>query len=59
MFLVIMVVLKLFFELLVLFKVWYKFYYYFKMFKVKIYDRFLFIMDWLWNREWYFVMVIY
>lgn len=59
MFLVIMVVLKLFFELLVLFKVWYKYYYYFKMFKVKIYDRFLFIMDWLWNREWYFVMVIY
>lgn len=59
MFLVIMVVLKLFFELLVLFKVWYKFYYYFKMFKVKIYDRFLFIMDWLWNREWYIVMVIY
>lgn len=59
MFLVIMVVLKVFFELLVLFKVWYKFYYYFKMFKVKIYDRFLFIMDWLWNREWYIVMVIY
>lgn len=59
MFLVIMVVLKLFFELLFLFKVWYKFYYYFKMFKVKIYDRFLFIMDWLWNREWYIVMVIY